>query len=651
MGQFGVSQPVLRREDDRLLTGRGRFADDLAPAGTAHGHMLRSPHANARIARLDVAAARQAPGVLAVYTAAELEAAGIGAISCLSVPKLKPGTRFNEHLQPVLADSHVRHVGDGVAFVVAETAEQARDAAELIEADYEELPAVIGCDRAAAPDAPRLREGTEDNTCFHFEMGDGAAVQAAFDGAAHVTMLDLINNRVVLNAIEGRGCLAEYDPAALDGRGKFELTVTTQMPNGMRDQLADAVLKVERERLRVRVHDVGGGFGGKNSSYPEYVLCLLAARELGRPVKWIGSRSEAFVSDFHGRDNVTRGALAFDAEGRIQAIRVRTHADLGAYVASRGTVSPVNGLVMLSNCYRIPAMHAEVIAVYTNTVPTDPYRGAGRPEVTYMIERLMDLAADELGLDRVELRRRNLIPPDAFPYRTPTGLSYDDCDFAAVMEAALARAGWAGIEARRAEAKARGRLRGIGLCNYVERCGGGGGLSEAARLEFDAEGNVTVYSGSMSNGQGHETAFSQIVAEHLGLPFEAIRIVEGDTDLIASGSGTGGSWSIPMGGGAISLAAEQVIAKGRRIAAHLLEAAEADMEFADGTFRIAGTDRAVSLQAVAAAARDPAALPEGEEPGLDQEARFTPDNYTYPYGCHVAEVEIDPETGAVELVG
>ena len=650
MTQFGISQPVRRREDDRLLTGTGRFIDDFTPAGLAHGFALRAPVAGARIVGLDVDAARAVPGVLLVLTAADLSGSGIRPIAAMAKPTVRAGTEYREHAQPVLAGDIVQYVGDSVAFVVAESIEAARDAAELIAVDYEPIAAATGCAASADAAAPVLHAGAPDNLSFQWESGDRAAVEAAFEAAADVVRLDVLNNRVVLSAVETRGCLAEYDPAGAEGAGKYTLTVASQMPNPMRNQLATC-LDIEPSRVRVVIPgDVGGGFGGKNSLYPEYPLCLLAAERLGRPVKWVGERADAFITDFHGRDNAMQAAMAFDAEGHILAIRVHSYADMGAYTASRGTVSPVNGFIMLSNTYRIPAMYAEVTAVHTSTVPTDPYRGAGRPEVTYTIERLMDYAALKLGIDRVELRRRNLIPPEAFPYRTPTGLNYDASDFAAVMDAALERSGWADIEARRREAATRGRLRGIGMSNYIERCGGGGGLSEGARLEFDEDGGVTVYSGSQANGQGHETAFSQIVNEYLGLPFEKIRVVEGDTDRIETGTGTGGSWSIPMGGGAIALAADKVVEKGKRIAGHLLEAAPADIEFSEATFRVAGTDLSLSLQRVLLASRDPAQLPYGESPGLDEAATFKPDNYTYPYGCHIAEVEVDPDTGEVEIV-
>ncbi|MCG8693787.1 MAG: xanthine dehydrogenase family protein molybdopterin-binding subunit, partial [Minwuiales bacterium] len=642
MGQFGVSQPVLRREDQRLITGQGRFVDDMVPDGRAHGFVLRSPYGHARVVRVDTSAAEASPGVLAVMTGAD----DLGALPCISAPPVKQGTVFVRHDQPVLAVDRARYVGDPVAFVVAETLAQARDAAELIEVDYDPLPAAVGCGAAAQPGAPAVWDDTPDNTSFIHEMGDKAATEAAFADAAHVVSLDVVNNRIVQNAIEPRSAVGMFDQAT----GRFTLTTGTQMPNAMKTALAE-VFNMDADRFRVLVEDVGGGFGGKNSLFPEQILVLEASRRLGRPVTWLSERSEAFISDYHGRDNVTRGELAFDADGRMLAIRVRTYADLGAYTAARGTVSPINGLVMMSGTYQLPAMHVEVHGVYTNTVPTDPYRGAGRPEVTYMLERLVDLAAVELGIDRIELRRRNLIQPDAFPYASPTGLNYDLCHFERIMDAAMDKAEWATVDTRRSEAAARGKLRGIGMANYVERCGGGAGLGETAKLTFDADGSVTLYIGSMANGQAHETAFSQVVNERLGLPFEKIRIVEGDTDLIATGTGTGGSWSIPMGGGAVSYAADKVVEKARRIAAHILEAAEADLEFDNGQFTVAGTDVRVSLEDVARASFDPARLPADTEPGLEGEDRFVPDNYTFPYGCHIAEVEIDRETGAIALVG
>jgi len=647
MGQFGVSQAITRREDERLLRGAGAFVDDLAPAGLAHGVMVRSAFAHARIRDLDVTAARAAPGVLAVLTSADLAAEGIGEIPHLVSPQPKLGTAFRPHGQPVLAGDRVRFVGDCLAFVVAETAAAAQDAAELIGIDYENLPAVTACDAATEAGAPQLWEDAPRNLAFEWECGDEAATQAAFDRAAHVVKLRVVNNRVVLSAIETRGAVASWDAES----GKFTLSTGTQMPNSIKQQLVEKIFHLADEQVRVLVRDVGGGFGGKNSLYPEYVLSLLCARRLRRPVKWVGQRTDAFISDFHGRDNVNIGELAVDGDGRFTALRITSYANLGAYVANRGVVSPLNGVLVAINCYDIPHLYVHVMGVYTNTVPTDPYRGAGRPEILYLVERLVDVAAHDLGLDRVELRRRNYIPPDAFPYATPTGLSIDGAQFERNMEKALALSRWHAFEERRAQAKARGRLRGIGMANYLERCGGGAGLSENAILRFDAEGVATLVIGTMANGQGHITAYSQIVNECLGLPFEKIRVVQGDTDQVATGGGTGGSWSIPMGGGAVWQAADKVIEKARRLASHLLEAAEVDLAFAAGVFSVAGTDVKLSLGEVATAAFDEARLPTGTERGLEGEARFTPENHTFPYGCHIAEVEIDAATGRVELVG
>ena len=581
MGAFGVSQPVRRREDVRFLTGQGHFVDDEALPGLAHAAVLRSPHAHARITRLEVAQAQAVPGVLAVYTGSGLAAAGVGEIPCLVAPQPKPGTQFFPHCQKALATDTVRFVGDCVAFVVAESLDAARDAVELIDVDYEVLPAVTGCRAAARPGGPLVWPDVPDNVAFQWECGDETTTEAAFAEAAHVVELEVVNNRIVLSAIETRGALGLYDAA----EDKLTLTTTTQMPNSVKDQLAGQVYDPSPGQVRVLVPDVGGGFGGKNSLYPEQVLVLHAARELARPVKWMGPRSDAFIGDFHGRDNVNRGELALDAEGRFLALRMTTYADLGAYTANRGTVSPINGVLVAINSYRIPAIYVAVNGVYTNTVPTDPYRGAGRPEVLYLVERLVDVAARDLGIDRIELRRRNYIPPEAFPYATPTGLSYDNAEFEKNMEEALRRVDWAGFEGRRAEAAKRGRLRGIGLANYIERCGGGGGLNENAVLSFSTDGELTIAIGTMSNGQGHETAYSQIVNERLGLPFEKIRLIQGDTDVVTTGTGTGGSWSIPMGGGAVCLAADVVVEKARRIAAHLLEAAEVDLQFEEGVFQ------------------------------------------------------------------
>ena len=647
MGRFGLSQPVPRREDPRLLRGEGRFIDDWTPAGALHAVVLRAPLAHARITAIDAGPARAAPGVRAVYTGADLAAAGVADIACMAVPPETPwagiqkGDCFRERHQPVLTADRVRFVGESVAFVVADTRVRALDASERIEVDYEPLPAVTAADEA--PGGPLVWDDVADNVSFRWEIGDRAATDAAFAAAHRTVERRVVNNRAQLCPLEARGVVAEYEGE------RWTLYVPTQMPHGVRRQLA-ALLGIEEGRIRVLVHDVGGGFGGKNSLYPEHVLAAVATRDLGRPVKWIADRSEAFLGDAHGRDLVSHAAVALDADHRITGLRMRNFANLGAYTASRGAIPPTLAPLMATNTYRIPAAHADVAACFTHTVPTDPYRGAGRPEGLYVVERLIDAAAREVGLRPAEFRRRNLIPPDAFPYRSPTGLLYDPCEFARVLESALDRAGASGFPARRAEAEARGRLRGLGIANYIERCGGGAGLSERADLLVDPDGTVTLLNGSMSNGQGHETAFSQILNERLGLPFEKIRVVQGDTDRIASGAGTGGSWSLPMGGGALVRAVDRLLEIAKPIAADALEAAAADVEFRGGTFQVAGTDLAVSLADTATRAAADGHLRADGAPGLDATAVYEPENNTYPYGTHLCEVEVDPDTGAVRIV-
>jgi carbon-monoxide dehydrogenase large subunit len=638
MTKFGVGQSVLRREDDRLLRGEGNFVDDAPVAGLAFGYVVRSPFGHARILDIDISEAQESDGVLAIYTAKELRAAGLGAIPNDARPPTKPGTKFEERQQYPLAEEKVRYVGDPIAFVVGETYDQARDAGELVYVNFEDLPA--NCDTKAAINGPSVHDDVVGNIAFDWQSGDQTATEEAFSKATKTVELEVVNNRVVLNAIETRGAVGPYDA----DDDKMTLTCGNQMPNPVRNALAKHVFKIENEKLRVITDDVGGSFGGKNQPYPEYALVLQAARDLNCPVKWISQRAEAFVSDYHGRDNVTRGQLAFDDNHRIVGLRVHTYASLGAYVASGGPVSPTGGIVMISNTYRIPAIYVNVQAVYTNTVPTAPYRGAGRPEAIYLIERLLDRSAQELGVDRVELRRQNAIPLNDFPYASPAGMTYDDADILGMIDQATQLANWSSFADRRQHAKSSGRLRGIGMSNYIERCGGGAGLSEGAQMIFNEDGSVDVLSGSMSNGQGHETAFSQIVHQKLGLPFNKIRIIEGDTDRINSGTGTGGSWSIPMGGGAVAMAADDVIAKGKKIAADKLEAAESDLEFSDGQYIVAGTDIAISLPDVIAVMHSDPNL------SLNAEVRFTPKHYTFPYGCHICEVEIDADTGEVEVL-
>ncbi|HYE50948.1 MAG TPA: xanthine dehydrogenase family protein molybdopterin-binding subunit [Azospirillaceae bacterium] len=639
MTKFGVGQPVPRTEDARLLRGRGRYTDDLSPPGCLHMALLRSPHAHAELASLDVSAARGAPGMLAVYTAAELEAAGIGDIPCLVTMRSRDGSMQRSRNRPVLARGRVRHVGEPVAAVVAESPEAARDAAELIEADYRPLDAVA--DLAAARDGRVLVwPDVPGNLCFDWEKGDRAAVDAAFAAAARTVSLDLVNNRVVPTPMEGRAALAE----PVDGR--LRLHVGSQGVHFMRDVLSK-LLKLPKDGLQVVTGDVGGGFGMKMFVYPEYALVLHAARELGRPVKWASDRGEAFLSDDHGRDNLSRAALALDADGRFLAIRVETAANLGAYLSNYAPYIPTEGAAnMLSGVYRIPAVYANVKGVFTNTAPVDAYRGAGRPEAAYLVERLVDHAARELGIDPAELRRRNFVPPDAMPYKTPMAHTYDSGHFARTLELALERADRAGFPARREASKARGRLRGLGFATYIEACSGGG--PEQATVEVGADGRVTVLIGSQSNGQGHETAYKQLVAEQLGLPPDRIEVVQGDSDRISFGSGTGGSRSIPVGGAALAEGTRRVADAMRRRAADLLEAAEVDLELVpagDGPeFRVVGTDRAVSFEAVAKAA-----APGDGGPAFTEVARWTPPAATFPNGTHVCELEVDPATGAVTI--
>ncbi|WP_374446931.1 xanthine dehydrogenase family protein molybdopterin-binding subunit [Stella sp.] len=647
MGQNAFGQPVRRKEDHSLLTGRGRFVDDHRPEGLLHAWMVRSPHAHARIRSIDAAQALAVDGVAAVLTGADLAADGVGGIPCTYQPPWPAGTGPSRPnvlpAWPALARDTVRYVGDGVAMVLAGTAEQAREAAELVAIDWEPLPAAVDPVAALAPDAPLVHAGTADNICFVWETGNGPATDAAFAAAHRVVTLDVVNNRIVVAAMETRGAVGEW----IDGR--YVLTTASQMPHQLKEQLASDVLHVPEEAIRVVVRDVGGGFGIKNSLYPEQILVLWAARRLGRPVKWIGDRADAFLTDAHARDNRTRGELALDADGRFLALRVTTTANIGAYIANKGLLSPTLNAPALVGAYATPAIHLRVTGAFTHTVPTDVYRGAGRPEAVYLVERLVDVAAAELGVDRIDLRRRNVIRPAEIPYRTPIWLTYDAGDFEENLNVAMPLVDWAGFEARRAAAAARGRLRGIGLSFYVERCAGAS--HEDATLEVGADGRVTVLVGTMANGQGHVTAYAQIVAEMLGLPIAAVDVLQGDTDRVKHGQGTGGSRSLVMGGSAVHGATRTVIEKAKTIASHLLETAEADIEFREGVFSIVGTDRRIGFRDVAAAAHDPARLPPGMAPGLDADHRFQVPGYTYPNGCHVAEVEIDRETGKPEVVG
>ncbi|HET8728124.1 MAG TPA: xanthine dehydrogenase family protein molybdopterin-binding subunit [Alphaproteobacteria bacterium] len=635
--KFGIGQSVRRSEDPRLLTGRGRYTDDLSLPDQAHAFFLRSPFAHATIRSIDAEAARSLPGVVGIVTGADLEADGISHLSCQTPVTSSNGREMVPTPRPALAVGRVRHVGDPVALIVAEDLNAARDAAEAIDVDYDSLPAIADPVRALEPDAPQVWDEVPGNLVFDWEMGDAAAVDSGFARADHVVELQLANNRVVANPMETRACLAAYDAAA----ESFTFHVSSQGAHDMRDTLADDIFRVPRDRFHVLTGDVGGGFGMKLFMYPEYVATLYAARKFGRPVRWMAERTEAFISDDHGRDNVTRAKLALDADGRFLAFRVDTVANMGGYLSGAGPfVATAAGNRMLSGLYDLPAIHTRVRGVYTNTQPVDAYRGAGRPEAAFTVERMVDAAARQLGIAPAELRRRNFIRPKQMPHKTALGLTYDSGEFERNMNDALDLADIKGFDRRRADSRARGKLRGLGLSTYIEACAGG--PAEAAHIEVARTGEVTVYAGTQSNGQGHETAYQQIVANHLGVAPERVVVVQGDTARIRTGTGTGGSRSIPVGGMAVNVAAERVLEQARLRAADLMEAAAADVEVRDGRFTIVGTDRSMSFAKVAERSEAPVAF--------DERGEFKPPAATFPNGAHVCELEVDVETGAVEIV-
>ena len=640
MQKFGIGQSAARVEDQRLLTGRGRYLDDVNLHGQAWAVFVRSPHAHASIKAIDMGAARASPGVLAVYTARDLAADGVGHIPCNALTTQSDGSPYIAPPRPALAEGRVRHVGDAVAVVIAETRVQAQDAAEQVMVDYDSLPAVVDTAGAMNPDAVQVWDEAPNNRSFEWELGDANATAEAFARAARVIKLDLVNNRVVPNSMEPRGAIGAMEPET----GRMALHVSCQGVHLLRRILANQIFNVPEKDIRVLCHDVGGGFGMKIFLYPEYVATLYAARKLKRPVKWIADRNESFVSDDHGRDHVTHLALALDQDARFLGLKVDTVANLGAYLSNFSPfVATAAGVPMLVGCYTIPAAHVRVRGVFTNTNPVDAYRGAGRPEAIYAIERLVDVAARDLGLSPIEIRRRNFIPPASMPYATALGSIYDSGDFARNLDDAVRLARWEEFAARREAASARGKLRGIGLASYIERCAGTPG--EEARLEVAGNGRVTLYIGTQSNGQGHETSFRQIIFQRLGVAFEDVTIVQGDTDRIATGGGTMGSRSVPVGGAAVSGAAFKVLEKAKQKAAELFESAAVDVEFKDGTFRIVGTDRTLGFQDVARAA-----APFDGGVSFDESDMFTPTTATFPNGTHVCEVEIDSDTGVLEVI-
>jgi carbon-monoxide dehydrogenase large subunit len=641
--KFGIAQPIRRVEDPRLLKGAGRYTDDIVLPGMLFGVVLRSPHAAARITRLDTSAAAQLPGIAGIYTAADLKEDGIGPLPCAALVNNRDGSPQAAPPHPVLAEGAVRHVGDPVAFIVASSIKEARDAAEAIEVDYDLLQAATDLATAMDADQARVWPDVAHNLAFDWSIGDKEATEAQFAKAAHVTKLTVVNNRIVVNSIEARAALGAFDATT----GRWTLYTNTQ-GGWLVKNLIGPVFGTEPDKFRVITPDVGGGFGMKLFLYAEHVLTCYAARKLGQPVKWAAERAEAFLCDTHGRDNITLGELAIDADGKFLALRTRNVANMGAYLSNFAPYIPTYaGTGVLASVYGFKAIYANVLGVFTNTVPVDAYRGAGRPEANYLVERLVDAAARELGIDRVELRRRNMVLPDAMPHKTPVGKNYDSGDFRIVLDAAVKTIDYAGFARRKADAAARGKRRGLGMAYYLEATAGD--PTERAEIRFADDGFVDVYVGTQSTGQGHETAYVQLTANNLGIDGDKIRIRQGDTDTIPVGGGTGGARSLYSEGQAILLTSQSVITKGKQAASEELEAAVADIVFDDGRFSIVGTDRGIDIITLAATQRRKAAS--GQAATLLDAAEIAAiDAHTFPNGCHMAEVEVDPETGSVELV-
>ncbi len=644
MAQFGVGQSVSRKEDQRFLTGTGRYIDDIKLDGMSHVVFVRSPHANARIDGIDVSAAAAAPGVIAVLTAVHADADGVPPIPCMGEIPVREGTTQKMPGRPVLEGKQARNVGVAVAMVIAETVAQARDAAELVAVDYTPEDAVTDMRAALKPGAPVVYpDDAPDNIAFEWVDGDEAATKAAFDGADRVISLELVNNRLAANSMEPRGSIGHYDAA----EDSWTLYNSSQGAHLNKDMLHACLMKdVDPEKVRVLCPDVGGGFGMKAFLYPETVATLWASKKVGRPVKWVNDRSESFLSDCHARDHLTTVSAALDKDCKIVGLKAETIANMGGYLGNFGPFIPtVAGKGMHIGAYDIPAAFVHVTGVFTNTVSTDAYRGAGRPEAAYMIERLMDKVGRETGLGAAEIRRRNLVKASQMPYSSVLGLTYDSGDFQRNLEDAIADADCDGFAARKADSAKRGKLRGLGLAYYIEVCGGAPNVP--ALLQFEEDDTVTAIITTQSNGQGHETAYSQIVAERLGVPFESVMVKQGDTAWMKSGSFTGGSRSVPVGGAAAQIASDEIIAKGKEVAADLLEAAVADIEFRDGSYVIAGTDRTTSIFEVSKAWRE---RHSGDDRLLGAYADFAPEAATFPNGCHICELEVDPDSGDVEIL-
>jgi aerobic carbon-monoxide dehydrogenase large subunit len=656
MSATGIGTSVKRSEDIRFITGKGHYVDDINRPGQAHAYFLRSPHAHATIDKIDAAAAREAPGVVAIYTGDDIAADKVGGLICGWMIHSKDGSPMKAGAHPVLAQGKVRYVGDHVAVIIADTYAQARDAAEKIVVDYGVLPAAFDTATTMKKGAPQVHDVAPDNIVYNWHIGDKSATDAAFAAAKHVAKLDLINNRLIPNAMEPRAAVGEYD----SGADSLTLYTTSQNPHVARLVLSAFIGLAPEHKLRVIAPDVGGGFGSKIFIYAEETVCVWAARKIDRPVKWTADRTEAFLSDAHGRDHVTHAELALDAAGKITGLRVHTIANLGAYLSTFSSSVPtyLYGL-LLSGQYAIPAIYCEVDAVYTNTAPVDAYRGAGRPEATFVVERIVEIAARQLGRDPAEFRRANFVT--SFPHQTPVILAYDAGDYGGALDKALALADYKGIGARKAASAAKGKLRGIGFSAYIEACGlapsaavgslgAGVGLWESAEVRVNPIGTVEVLTGSHSHGQGHETTFAQLVSQRLGIPFENVAIVHGDTDKVQMGMGTYGSRSGAVGMSAISKALDKIEAKAKKVAGHVLEASEQDIEFKDGKFTVKGTDKAIDFASVALQAYIAHKFNGQElEPGLKETAFWDPTNFTFPAGVHICELEIDPETGVTTI--
>ena len=644
MVKFAIGQGVNRVEDARLLMGTGNYTDDINVEGALRAAIFRSPVAHGKIKSIDTAAAMAVPGVKAIYTGKDVEADGLGDLPCVPPAPNRDGSPRADTPRPILAKTNVRHVGEPVALVIAETAAQAREAAELIEVEFDELDATTDTEGSSKAGVAQLYDHIPNNVAFDWVNGDEDGVNNAFKTAAHKVDVRIVNNRIVVNSMETRPVIAEYDA----DRDHLTVWSSTQGPHVFHKILAEKILKIEPTQLRCRTTDVGGGFGMKIFLYPEHALVAWAARKLKHAVKYNPERSEAFMSDIQGRDNVSYAEAAVDDQGVIQALRVTTYANLGGYLSHMGAFIPTNaGTHMLSGVYKIPKVFVNVKGVLTNTTPTDAYRGAGRPEAAYLIERVIDVVGRRLNLSPDEVRSRNFIPADAMPYTTPLGNVYDSGEFETLMREAMEKGDWKGFEARRKEAASRGKLRGIGMGYYIEKCGGGN--PETADIRFTDDGTIEIRIGTQSNGQGHETAYAQILSDTIGAEAGRIKVIQGDTDGTPPGM-TGGSRSVPVGGAAVLLAGRQIVDKAKIIAANVMEAAPQDIEFSDGAFTVAGTDKTMSLEEVEAASKESGNLEEGMAPGLDEIHERTPEAPTYPNGCHVVELEVDPDTGISEIV-